>query len=332
MKILPTLSILFLFAIFCTNSFVYALPQPFDREMILTDQDLFSLPLAFSTPEKIQTYLESQNSILAQITVDSGFVDNGPNDTVVTDDLILGVSNSTQPDKLSPRLQVQTPYGGKKMRPSDIIWKIARENFGNSCALSYSGGSLVGVDTSICVDNSVKPINPAFVMSIIQKESSLIYGACAKPDADWNSNCSYSNPDSINKLNFRLDRAMGYWCFEINSQSQKANSCYDENPVWKYQKGFFQQVYKGIRLLRFRSETCNINGTYGYKTGAIVNIDGTPVLLKNGITCALYIYTPHLSYDKINIYNNLVYFGADYNLVELNGLKSDYKPKKIIKF
>jgi hypothetical protein len=91
-------------------------------------------------------------------------------------------------------------------------------------------------------------------------------------------------------------------------------------------------VYKGIRLLRIRTETCNLGGTNGFKTGAVVKISGVDVLLKNGITCALYIYTPHISNDKINIYNNLKYFGAEYNLVQSNGLTPDYKPKKTVKF
>jgi hypothetical protein len=311
----------------------YALPITFDKELVLTDKDLYSLPLAFSSADKIQTYLESQNSILAQITVDIGFIDAGYNDTVNTDDLILNVSNSQQKEILKPRNQVQIPYGGKKLRPADVIWKIARENFGNSCALTYSSQTLTGVNTNTCIDNSVRPINPAFILAMIQKESSLIYGPCAKPDADWpNSGCSYSSPDSIQKLNFRLDRAMGYWCFEINNSTQKVNSCYDENPIWRYQKGFFQQVYKGVRMLRLRSEICNLGGYNGYKTGTIANIDGQQILLKNGITCALYIYTPHLSNDKLNIYNNLRYFNADYNLIEVNGITQDYKPKKTVKF
>jgi hypothetical protein len=318
-------------SIFTIN--ISALPATFDREMVLTDQDLYSLPLSLSSADKIQSYLESQNSVLAQITVDVGFIDYGPSDIANTDDLILKVANIQQPEKLKPRSQVQDIYGGTKMRPADVIWKIARENFGNSCALSYSNQNLIGVNTNICSDNSVKPINPAFILSMIQKESSLIYGSCARPDADWpSSGCSYSSPNSFNKLAFRMDRAMGYWCFEINNSAEKVNSCFDENPIWKYQKGFFQQVYKGIRLLRLRSEICNLNGINGYKTGTIVSIDGQPVFLKNGITCALYIYTPHLSNDKLNIYNNLRYFRADYNLVEVNGLSSDYKPRKTIKF
>jgi hypothetical protein len=326
---------LFTFIILSTYSIsVSALPSSFDKEMVMTDQDLYSLPLAFSSADKIQSYLQSQNSILAQIYTDVGFVDYGQNDTLNTDDLILNISNSQQLDSLKPLNQLQIPFGGKKLRPADIIWKVARENFGNSCALSYSNqGILLGVNTGICIDNSVRPINPAFVLAMIQKESSLVYGSCAKPDADWpSSGCSYSDPDSIQKLNFRLDRATGYGCFEVSVEKDKLNSCYDVNSYWKYQKGFFQQVYKSMRMLRLRSEICNLGGYNGYKTGSIVSIDNQPILLKNGITCALYIYTPHLSNDKINLYNNLRFFGADYNLIEVNGISQNYKPKKIIKF
>jgi hypothetical protein len=325
---------LLVFVIIVTNLFILnvsALPATFDREMVLTDQDLYSLPLSFSSADKIQSYLQYQNSVLALITVPIGFIDYGENDVVNTDDLILKTSNTQIPEKYSPRVQVQNQSKINntqvQLRPADIIWKIAQENFGNSCRLDYSSG-VVKADTSICIDNEYRPINPAFILAMIQKESSLIYGSCAKPDADYNSNCSYSNPNSINKIAFRMDRAMGYWCFE----GSKSTSCYDENPVWKYQKGFFQQVYKGIRLLRLRSETCNLGGYNGYKTNTTVNIDGVGIYLKNGITCALYIYTPHISNDKINIYNNLKYFGADYNLVQNNGLTPEYKPKKTIKF
>jgi hypothetical protein len=330
-------NIITLFVFLVLNLFslsVSALPLVFDRELVLTDQDLYSLPLAFSSPEKIQSYLQSQNSILSQITVDVGFIDNGLNDIINTDDLILNMANIQQPDRLKPRNQVQALYGNAKLKPADIIWKIARENFGNSCALNYSTqGVLLGVNTGICIDNSIKPINPAFILAMIQKESSLVYGSCAKPDADWpSSGCSYSDSDSIQKLNFRLDRVMGYGCFEVTVEQDKLNSCYDVNSAWKYQKGFFQQIYKGIRMLRLRSDICNIGGFNGYKTGSVVNIDNQQITLKNGITCALYIYTPHVSNDKINIYNNLKFFGADYNLIEINGIPQNYKPKKTIKF
>lgn len=304
-----------------------ALPATFDRELILSDKILYSLPFSLSSADKIQTYLESQGSVLSLIKVNVGFIDAGENNPAVTDDLILASSNNSIPEKYSPRKQVQNQFGNKELRPADIIWKVAQESFGNSCRLDYSTG-VVRADTSLCIDNEYRPINPAFILAMIQKESSLIYGPCSKPDADFNSACSFSNPNSINKINFRMDRAMGYWCFE----GPRPTSCFDENPAWKYQKGFFQQVYKGIRLLRLRTETCNLNGTNGFRTGAVVKISGVDVLLKNGITCALYIYTPHISNDKINIYNNLKYFGADYNLVQSGILTPDYKPKKMKKF
>ncbi|MBC7472040.1 MAG: hypothetical protein H7196_02125 [candidate division SR1 bacterium] len=325
------ITIIAFLSIFGVSPSVYALPSSFDREMVLTDQDLYSLPLAFSSAEKIQSYLESQNSVLALTKVDVGFVDNGENDITNTDDLILASSNINLLDKYSPRKQVQDQYANKQLRPADIIWKIAQENFGNTCKLDYSTG-IVRPDTSICIDNEYRSINPTFILSMIQKESSLVYGSCAKPDADYNLACQYSNPNNINKLSFRIDRAMGYGCYEIIVEKDKEKSCYDVNLDWKFQKGFFQQVYKGIRMLRIRSEICNISNFNGYKTGDIKLIDGINVLLKNGITCALYIYTPHISYDKINIYNNLKYFGADYNLIKNNGLTPDYKPEKIKKF
>jgi hypothetical protein len=308
--LIPTL--LLIISTFITIS-TSALPATFDKNLVLSDQDLYSLPEQFSSESKIQTYLESQNSVLATTTFDVGFIDNGGNDPIITDDIILDSTQKNIPKELSPRAQVQDQFGNKKLKASTIIWKLSRENFGNSCALNYSkNGVLLGVDSSNCINNSVQPINPAFVLTMIQKESSLVFGACAKPDADTNLACEFSVPNSINKLSFRQDRAMGYWCFE----REKAQSCYDENPIWKYHKGFFKQIYKGIRLLRMRIQTCNTVGFYQYKTGATVFVDNEQVTLQNGITCSLYIYTPHIVPDKTNLYDILKKLGTQ-NTVEI---------------
>ncbi len=279
-----------------------ALPEIFNQNLVLTNEDIFNLPSDFSSELKIQQYLEKEKSVLATTEFDVGFVDNGGSDPVVTDDIILNIANDTLPISLQPRKQIQEAYKGKKAKASEIIWKLSRENFGNSCALMYSKtGTLLGSNSKQCINNSIQPINPAFILAMIQKESSLVYGPCAKEDADTSKTCEFSSSNSINKLDFRKDRAMGYWCFE----REKTQSCFDENPIWKYHKGFFRQVYKGVRLLRMRMITCDTVGFYAYKTGATVSIDGQQVQLQNSITCSLYIYTPHIRPDKTNLYDIL---------------------------
>jgi hypothetical protein len=300
----------------------------FNQNQVLADSDLYSLPDKFSSKEKIQEYLEKEQSILAKREYQVGFIDNGGNDKYITDDIILDISNYSLPQSLQPQYQVQKQYGNKTMKASEIIWRIAREDFGNSCALNYDkNGNLIGANSLQCINNSVRPINPAFILAIIQKESSLIYGGCAKEDADNNPNCEFSKPGNINKLSFREDRSMGYWCLE----RERKSSCFDENPVWKYHKGFFRQVYKGVRLLRLRIETCNTTGFYQYKTGATVQIDGVNVTLQNGLTCSLYIYTPHIIPDKSNLYSIFNLLMKNTNTVIINPPSESPKPTNPLK-
>ena len=319
---------------------VKALPSSYTPGLVLTNQDFHSLPLQFSTADKIQKFLESQNSILATYRVVIGLE---PDDM-----LIQGSTFPELPNYLQPKFTVG-PITGQTISVSEFIWKLSREDMGNGCNISYK---------DLCINNRELTMNPAFILAFLQKENSLVYGPCAKPDADTNSACSYSAPGDINKLQYRLDRAVGYLCRDlaaIPSRSDPdyqakfdyraktiANSCYDkndlydgspENPDWKYFKGFFKQLYYSVRLLRIRSEQCKIGGSYAFissggqfQVGNTVTIQGQSILLQNGITCAMYIYTPG---SQLNFYNIFKFIKGDVDLIEVRGLPADFKPSKV---
>jgi len=320
--------ILISMAIFLPNLFaVYAQPV-YDRSQVFLDTDVYSLPEPFSSPERIQQYLNSRNSVLATYQV--------PISLYTASDCLLvnGAQVCYSPDPIalasnfpgiSPNLIPSNnlgPFTGQNMSVANFIWNLSRTDFGSSCDL--------GFQANICYSNRIKPMNPAFVLSLIQKESRLVYGACARADADTNPGCSYSSPSSIQKLAFRLDRATGYFCFET---SDKTKSCWDENPLWLRYRGFFRQVYHAVRRMRLLEEMCKAGGIYSFKNsagdfkvGSTVRINGQNVFLANGITCAIYVYTPHFSDLQWRIMrdmNGFTDFRDEYNLPD------DYKPKPV---
>ena len=309
--------------ILLTNVFTLALPASFDKGLVMTDQDLYSLPLAFSSPQRIQAYLESTGSILASYRAPIGFIDAGAGNVAETDDLILDPVFASIDAKFYPRRTVQEPYGGRTMLVSELIWRLTRTRFGNSCLIDYYQ-SPYRATTDICIDNEARPINPGLMIALIQKESGFIYGACSRTDAE---NAGYCQDNQ-----FRLDRLTGYACFE---NPDRAKTCYDENPNWKYHKGVFLQLYKAVRLLRIREKSCQLGGRFAfrgggnvYQVGNTVTIDGEPLVLKNGITCAMYIYTPHVSAQLLT-YNLLKQFQVDRNYIEIRGVDPDYRPQPI---
>lgn len=312
---------IFTLLLFCLSSInILALSSTFNPEIVVSDQDLYSLPLAYSSADKIQAYLESTGSILANYTDIVGLVDSGSTNYSGTDDLLLDGVFASIPVNLRPREVMQKPFGGKPMRAADIIWKIARESFGNSCRIDYRSSPYIA-KTDICIDNTKNPINPGYILALIQKESGLIYGACSKND---NQNSPGCQPTT-----FRLERATGYYCFETQDRSK---SCYDENPNWKYFKGFFKQIYHAIRLVRIREGTCKVGGNIAFKSsngtfqvGNTVTINNQPIILRNGITCAMYIYTPHTSAQQLH-WSIMRQIRADQNLVEVVGIDSSYTP------
>jgi hypothetical protein len=232
----------------------------FNPGNVIPDSNIYSLPTKFDSPDKIRNYLRSTGSFLADYKVDVSF--EGDDDLFNIPAVRNNIGN----------------FAGTKMDFSDFVWKMARTNFGNSCSLR---------NANICIDQNTNPINPAVILSLIQRESGLIYGRNARLDANNET------------AKFLTERAVGYLCLE---DDDKSKSCWDQNPDWKYFKGMFRQVYYGMRLMLINSKRCDI-GNYGsaFRTGNTVNIDGQPVKLENGFSCSIYIYTPHILAQR-NIY------------------------------
>ena len=229
----------------------------FNTSLIVNDETMYSLPTKFESSEKIQKYLTNRDSFLANYIVDMSFEDD--------DDVFVSAPNLKK-------------YNGQKMLFSEFVWKLARTEMGGGCSLNTK---------STCTNIESKPINPAFILAMIQRESGLIYGKNAKLD-----------PKS-DEAKFLLDRATGYMC---NESSDKSKSCWDQNPNWKYYKGIFRQTFYMTRNLMLNTDRCQKSGVNSYgqlhKVGNVVEVNTKPLRLENGITCALYIYTPHIFAQK----------------------------------
>jgi hypothetical protein len=232
----------------------------FNPGKVLSDEAVYGLSARFDSPDKIRSYLQSTGSFLANYKVDVSLEADDDLWTLQTTKNNIG------------------EYAGTKMDFSEFVWRMARTNLGNSCSLR---------NKNICLDQSKKPINPAVILALIQRESGLVYGRNARLDV---------NSDTAK---FLTDRSVGYLCLE---DDDKTKSCWDQNPDWKYFKGMFRQVYYGMRLMLINSQRCD-NGNYGnaFATGNTIDIDGQSVKLENGFTCSIYIYTPHILAQR-NIY------------------------------
>lgn len=251
-----------------------SLDEEFNPSIILKNEDFFALPEKFNSAFAIQHYLEEKGSLLANYWVTIDFVG---------DEGVLKKYNNPnwelQPDT------VLKPFIGEKMLFSELIWRLSRDSLASGCSL---------VDNSICFDNLKQPFNPAFLLAKIQKESGLIYGKNSKLDPK----------DS--KTEFLLDRIAGYYCVEISDPSEKVKSCFDENPEWKYYKGVFRQLFYTTRFIRIMMQRCEIGETKAnrglgnvYYVGNKIKVNDQEIFLANSFTCASYIYTPHISAQKI---------------------------------
>ena len=271
----------------------------FDPGGVIPTSVLYGLPLTFSSAQGIQSYLETQSSVLAGLSVQVNFEDsdlmNNPNHP----------SFSGLPPELVPANNL-APYKDQYIKVSELIWLLTQGNLANGCSLS---------DTTLCYNNTERPINPAFILAMIQKESGLVYGYWARQSLD--------NAE----VQFRLDRVLGYYCFE---NPDRTKSCYDENPSWRFFKGFFRQTYYAIRLLRLWEQRCErgidyafSNGNGLHYVGGTVTVSGQTFQLNTGIACAMYVYTPHVSSQRL-VYDILVQLQADKNLSARYG----YDPSK----
>jgi len=119
-------------------------------------------------------------------------------------------------------------------------------------------------------------INPKYVLTLLQKEQSLITDA---------------NPSSG-----QLNWATGYGCPD-------SGGCND-----KY-KGLAQQIDWGTGGIRYYLDNPN---EFKYQVGQTFTIDSTSVTIANDATRSLYIYTPHLHGNEnlFKLWNN--WFSVDY--------------------
>jgi len=277
--------------------------ENFNRSKVFPKEVIAGTPFNYSTPDKIREYLVSKGSFLANHRVVVSFE---------SDDTILNTVSNVPPH-LQPN-QVLAPFLGKEISVPELIWRLSMTDMGNSCDRQRVG---------ICIDNRQTTLNPAYLLALLQKESGLIYGANSR-----------LNPNS-ETAKFLLDRATGYYCFE---NPEKSKSCYDENPNWKYFKGFFRQLYYAARLTRINEKRCEYGSEYAFvsvngrfQAGSTVTINGENIFLSDPFTCSMYIYTPHISAQKL-IFDIMKEIGADINLLQILGIDPNYKPEQVILF
>jgi hypothetical protein len=240
----------------------------FNFGLAVNNESLYSLPNKFNSASKIREFLKKNNSFLANYNLETSFE---------SDDDVLN---------RNPNLSKLT---GQKIDFAELVWQLSRSDLGSNCTLSRT----------ICVDMTKNPINPGFVLAMIQRESGLIYGSNAR-----------LKPNSEEAM-FLLDRATGFLC---NESSDKSKSCWDQNPNWKYYKGLFRQSFYMVRSLTLNAKKCENNGVniYGrtYKTGSTVTHSNKTFTLENAMTCALYIYTPNIGGQK-SLYKTMNYLEAN---------------------
>jgi hypothetical protein len=225
----------------------------------IPESSIYSLPNKFNSADKINNYLASQGSVLANYEMDFSF--EGDDDILTTG----------RRDNYDPAVTMQ-PYLGKKMRFADFVWKLSQTNIGNVCSVYNS---------SVCFN---KQMNPAFILGMIQRESGLIYGQNAKRTGD---------------TDFLIDRATGYFCYETSDKSKGCWDENPSWKYYKglFRQTYF--MYRNLALNSSRCDNAGINmsGNY-YKSGNVITVDGNPIKLDNSINCALYIYTPHAFAQK----------------------------------
>ncbi len=220
----------------------------------IPDNQLYSLPVKFNSADKINNYLVSQGSVLANYQMDFVFE---------SDDDILTTGRR---DNYDPAVTM-APFLGKKMRFADFVWKLSQTNIGNVCSIYNS---------TVCFN---KQINPAFILGMIQRESGLVYG---------------SNSKRNNDTDFLIDRATGYFCYETSDKSKGCWDENPSWRSYKglFKQTYY--MYRNLALNSTRCDGAGINMSgNAYHSGNTISVDGNNIKLDNGMNCALYIYTPH---------------------------------------
>ena len=127
-------------------------------------------------------------------------------------------------------------------------------------------GSLNG----ITINESTGTVNPAVILTTLQKEQSLMTMTTRSDSA--------------------LQHAMGYAC----PDSGGCNSKYAT---------FTKQVENGAWQLRYNYERSSGHGFSDYQVGQSFNFDGNTGTFSNKATASLYRYTPHVYNGNYNFYN-----------------------------
>ena len=121
-------------------------------------------------------------------------------------------------------------------------------------------------------------VNPKVVLTVLQKEQSLI---TLRPDGRLGGTSTVLPQSEVQR---RLNWAMGMGCNEGST---------DATRDWKY-RGFYQQIgYYGVWQLAWNAKRASL-GYSNFQVGQTMYFDGVKVTFENGATAALYRYTPHV--------------------------------------
>jgi hypothetical protein len=256
-------------ATFVPNQNYSSTPDPigFVAGNVITDDTLYYLPSQFDSSSKIQSYLQSSGSFLANYQVEMSFEND--------DDIY-----------------VATPYlrqlQGKKVLFSEFVWQLARTQLGDGCSLYNS---------NICTNISQRPINPGVLLAIIQRESGLIYGQNAKSDPNSQNTRELLDRATGFLCNEGGDKTKSCWDENPDWKYYKGI----------FRQVYYMNRNLMLNTKRCQSGNgINLYGQI-YNQSSVVRIDGQDLQLQNGFSCALYIYSPHFSSQKslFNVTKNM---------------------------
>ncbi|MCX6809221.1 MAG: hypothetical protein NTZ65_00470, partial [Candidatus Berkelbacteria bacterium] len=145
---------------------------------------------------------------------------------------------------------------------------------------AHGRNDAAGSINGITINESTGTVNPAVILTTLQKEQGLITMASRDDGA--------------------LQRAMGYAC----PDSGGCNSSYAT---------FTKQVESGAWQLRYNYERASGHGFSDYQVGQSFNFDGNGGIFSNRATASLYRYTPHVYNGNYNFYN---FFVANFSVDE----------------
>jgi hypothetical protein len=264
-----------------------ALPPAFDPQIIFNDSDFYNLPDIFVGKTRdqsisiLQGIMAAEGSVLSTSSTIIRFYD--PAETVPFNEDIdpnahaeyASAADRADWDGFMPSRTTVAKYLGRTVSIAEFIWMLSQEDLADG----NWGGLAIN-----------ERINPLYVLSVVQKESGLVYGNCSKATC-YNQSTTY-----------RILRATGYYCFD----GQPCNAGF---------LGFFKQVFFSVRWHKAFVKKCNTGFTESglfYKKGSIIPVDGQNILLTENITCANYFYTPHLNHEpQYNTFKDILRRAGD---------------------